>query len=107
MDSHLLSLADIIYDDDFDPYTFFENKLNRHIRLTSKKHIRKFNSLFQKTLKTFTFEEDWIHNLTNVELPLPVKTILALSPTFAFPNTHKSTDKIIIEMIKSIEAELE
>lgn len=58
--------------------------------------------MFFKIINNFTYQEDWIHNFTDTTLPQHVKTILALSPNFAFPNSTHSQNKIIIEMIKSI-----
>ena len=64
------------------------------------KQIAKLNRIKQQKDNLPKFNPDWLINLTDIDIPLDIKTLLSLGPKFALPDNDNRipTEKIITEV---------
>jgi hypothetical protein len=72
----------------------------RNLQETLNRHERKLNARgrMEEKLKV---PQEWLVNISNIELPTEVNTLLALGPKFSLPG--KTTKKDVFELIADVE----
>lgn len=64
-------------------------KWNRHFDNTKRRNLNKFHRLLNTQIKPIKVQERWVKNISDVQLPSEVVTILALGPKFSIEPTSR------------------
>ena len=71
---------------------------NKAYYLAKKVHIKKIDKLVSLENKKFKCNDNWITNLTNLNIPENIKYILSLGPKFSIPSKHYKIENIIANL---------
>ena len=65
------------------------------------------NNFISLSNETMLLNEKWFTNLTNIEIPQDVQYILQLGDNFNLPFTNRNKEKLIVELIKNVECNID